>query len=99
MEPGGLGWAPPERQAQLCTAPPGTQSASGREVLNACMIHSGRSRRVDLPSTAEPSLQHGGLRVAQGVLAHLALGSGHLVLLPLGERLVPIRAAWARCGG
>lgn len=97
-EPGGLGWAPPERQAPLWAAPPGVRSASDREVLSARLLHWGRLWRGGLPSTAEPCLQHGGLRGTRGVLAHLALGSGHLALLPPGEPLVPIGAAWAGCG-
>ena len=87
MELGGLGWAPPERQALLCAVPPGTRSASDHEVLSARVLHLGRSRRVALPSIAAPSLQHGGLRGARGVSAHLALVSGHMALLSLGGAL------------
>ncbi|XP_055280316.1 ladinin-1-like [Moschus berezovskii] len=98
MEPGGWIWVPPERQAPLCAAPPGTRSARDREVLSASMLHSQKSQQVALPSIAEPSLQHGGLRGVRGVLAHLALGSGCLALLPLGEPSVPIGAAFSGTG-
>lgn len=88
-EPGGLGWAPPERQAPPYAVPPGARSASDREVLSALVLHSGRSWRVALSSTAEPSLQHGGPRGARGVSAHWALGSGRLALLSQGSPWCP----------
>lgn len=96
MEPGGLDWAPPERQAPLCAVPPGTQSASDQEVLSARVLHLGGSQRVALPSIAAPSLQHGGLRGARGVLAHLALVSGHMALLSLGGALGAHRGCLGR---
>ena len=71
-------------------------SASEREVLSACLLHSGRSWWVGLLSTAEPSLQHGGLRGARGVLAHLALVSGHMALLSLGGALGAHRGCLGR---
>lgn len=74
-------------------------SASGREVLSACLLHSGRSWWVGLPSTAEPSLQHGGLRVARGIWPTWPWGLGVWCCCPRGEPSVPIGAAWAGCRG
>ena len=89
----GLG-TPREAGHALCC--PTRNSASGREVLSACLLHSGRSWWVGLPSTAEPSLQHGGPRVARGVWPTWPWGLGVWCCCPPGGALSAHRGCLGR---